>query len=376
MFREDIDDNLAGGDPRVPHFGIHDMGWQALGPTIACVFVSTCVVALRWYTRCRLVRCVGWDDYVILLSMVLAWAMCGVIGAAVHQGVGVMHTSALETATISKLIVANNNLWAVLVNVTKASILMQYLRIFQGARTRALCYVLLASLLPAALWAVLGGTLLCSPVAKLWYPALPGHCISAQRYWLSVAGTDIGLDLLILLLPMPAITRLHLPRKQKITMVMVFLLGFSVCIVSVARLATVLVTSAHGDFVRSGIWAIIWSVVEANVGIICACLLALKPLVERCCPALLEETMLPKNSMRLPNARLPNLQTAAPVWPSADSSATLVSPTTPSTCKSKSESFMKRPSIPLPAMTEVDEAVPHGSMSLPMALACTSAMGY
>lgn len=55
---------------RLAHFGARDIGWQALGPAIACAILSTAVVGLRWYTRARLVRCLGWDDYVILLSLV------------------------------------------------------------------------------------------------------------------------------------------------------------------------------------------------------------------------------------------------------------------------------------------------------------------
>ncbi|KAK3073367.1 hypothetical protein LTR53_005119 [Teratosphaeriaceae sp. CCFEE 6253] len=369
MFQEDLDDHIGGGDPTVAHFGAKDIGWQALGPAIACVAVSTCVVALRWYTRCRLVRCVGWDDYVILLSMLLAWAMCAIIGAAVHQGVGVVHGSPLEISIVTKLVVANNDLWSVLVNVTKASILMQYLRIFQGPKTRAACYGLLATLVPVTLWAVLGGTLLCTPAAKLWDPEIPGHCLSAQRYWVSVACINIGLDFLVLLLPIPAIAALRLPRKQKVTMLMVFLLGFFVCAISVSRLASVLVTAKSGAIIQSGIYAIIFSVVEANVGIICACLLALKPLIGHWWPKLLEEDGLPRHCMRLPH-----VQTAATtVWPSADSTATLVSPTTPTTMKSKSESMFKRPSLVSPTMPVVREVMyPH----MPLAVACAGALGF
>ena len=49
---------------------VRDIGWQALGPAIACTALASLVVATRWYARLHLVRCVGWDDYVILLSLV------------------------------------------------------------------------------------------------------------------------------------------------------------------------------------------------------------------------------------------------------------------------------------------------------------------
>lgn len=60
----------AGLSPTAVEFGAGDVGWQALGPAIVFTTLSTVVVALRWYTRYRLVRCVGFDDYIILLSLV------------------------------------------------------------------------------------------------------------------------------------------------------------------------------------------------------------------------------------------------------------------------------------------------------------------
>lgn len=225
--------------------------------------------------------------------------MTAIIAAEVHEGVG-DYKGPEHLSDLTKLIVANNDLWASCVAVTKLSILMQYLRIFSGRISRLLCLILMSLLLPAACWAIFGGTFLCQPVSKLWNPALPGHCMSAQTYWISAASIDIGLDFLVLLLPMPAITALRLPRKEKTALIVVFLLGFIVCLVSVARLATVLTTAKQGDYIVSGIWSIIWSTVEANVGIICASMLALKPLAARLCPHAMEETKLPRHSMRLP----------------------------------------------------------------------------
>lgn len=244
----------------------------------------------------------------------------------------------MQTATITELAVANNAIWALTVTCTKLSILMQYLRIFSSRTTRSLCYTLLFCLLPFACWAVFGGTLLCTPVRKLWEPQIPGHCMSAEKYWLSVAGTNTGLDFTVLLLPIPAISALRLPRKQKMSLFLVFTLGFCVCVTSLARLATVLTTSDEGHYVVSGIWAIIWSTVEANVGIICASLLALKPLVAIVFPRIMKDTEIPKHCLRLSTVET---GTAERTW---SGETTLVSPITPTTTGSKSESTFRRQS--------------------------------
>ncbi|KAI7228396.1 hypothetical protein KC330_g7921 [Hortaea werneckii] len=318
---------------RLAHFGARDIGWQALGPAIACAVLSTAVVGLRWYTRARLVRCLGWDDYVILLSLILIWTMTALIAAAVAYGIGTYPPTTTSTTSppsiqtplslITILMITTNNLWALTVTITKTSILMQYLRIFSDPRFRIACYILLVSLLPAVCWAVLGGTLLCRPVRKLWDPAVQGGgCMSAEKYWLSVAGLDVGLDVFVLVLPLPGIWGLRLPRRQKGGLVVVFLLGFFVCAVSVVRLLTVFLVARTGDLVQSGVWNIIWSAVEANVGIVCACLLALKPLVGRWWPRLVEgsEGEIPEYCMRIRRISMGDEEACA--WPGDE--ATLV----------------------------------------------------
>jgi hypothetical protein len=263
-------------------------------------------------------------------SQLCVIAMCIIIGIAVHLGVG-SYTSpsssapqSLHTTLVAQLIVANNSLWSLTVNITKSSILTQYLRIFSTRRTRVLCYILLFFLLPATCWGIFGGIFLCSPTEKLWSPGIEGHCRNAQTYWVSVASVDIFLDLAILFLPIPAISALNLPRKQKVATLCVFLLGFVVCAVSIIRLATVLAIARQGDFVMSGIWAIIWSVVEANVGIVCASLLALKCLVVKLWPAILEEDEGEGGSVRVPKRAMEVKRIAsgsAGMWRTEDSNA-------------------------------------------------------
>lgn len=261
--------------------------------------------------------------------------MTAIIGIEVHHGIGV-YDKDVPASTVAKLVVVNNNLWIILVNITKASILIQYLRVFSCPMLRRLCLTLLVLLLPAMSWGIFGGTFLCTPTTKLWDPRLPGHCMSAQDYWYSVAGIDIGLDFLILLLPLPAISGLRLPRKQKVSLLLVFLLGFFVCVISVVRLLTVLITSINGNFVASGVWAIIWSAVEANVGIICASLLALKPLATKLFPSILEEREPAKHSMRLPMIE-------AGIWPGGSDEEKSTMPASRTTA-SKDGSDGKRPS--------------------------------
>lgn len=185
--------------------------------------------------------------------------MCAIIGAEVNEGLGVYEGHRpIDAQHLAKLVIINNNIWAVAVNVTKASILAQYLRIFSSRNTRICCFALFVLLIPAVCWSVFAGTFLCRPIEKLWDPQRPGECMDPRKYWLSAAGLNIGIDFAVLLLPLPAITQLRLPRKQKIYLMLIFLLGFLVCVVSIVRLATVYFLERRGRLVGKSHFALPW----------------------------------------------------------------------------------------------------------------------
>lgn len=74
---------------------------------------------------------------------------------------------------------------------------------------------------------------------------------------------------------------------------------YSTCAVSVVRLVLVHNAYARHDFTASSAEAVTWSMVEANVGIICASLLALKPLITYFFPQATKERQPPRWSLTL-----------------------------------------------------------------------------
>lgn len=74
-------------------------------------------------------------------------------------------------------------------------------------------------------WAVVSGYVNCVPVAKFWDHDLPGHCLSFDAVWFFNASMNIATDVTLLLLPMPLLSALQLPRLQKIALMGVFAIG-------------------------------------------------------------------------------------------------------------------------------------------------------
>jgi hypothetical protein len=102
---------------------------------------------------------------------------------------------------------------------------MQYFRVFPTHRMRVVCWVMITILGIYGTWAVISAFLNCIPVAKFWDPTIQGSCLSKPGLWFSNASMHIATDLAILIIPIPALLAVDLPRKQKFALMFMFGLG-------------------------------------------------------------------------------------------------------------------------------------------------------
>lgn len=149
----------------------------------------------------------------------------------------------------------------------------------------------------------------CSPVAAGYLYPQPknAHCTDILTLYLSSAPVNIITDIAILFLPIPILTRMRLPRKQKIILVATFSFGAFVAIVDVIRIAYLQQAALNrlkgvktsgsdpsravqeSDFSWYASLSFMWSAVEICIGIICACVPALKPLFARFLPSFIKD---------------------------------------------------------------------------------------
>lgn len=112
------------------------------------------------------------------------------------------------------------------INLTKASILLLYLRLFVQKPFRLLCWILLGFVTAYGIATTLASTFQCNPIPRAWNKALPGKCLNTTIFWYTNAGFSILGDIIILVIPMPVIYSLKLRLNQKISLMFVFALGF------------------------------------------------------------------------------------------------------------------------------------------------------
>lgn len=189
---------------------------------------------------------------------------------------------------------------------TKTSILIFYLTLSKTQKIfRYTTLATLAVVNVGGLALTLLNVFQCHPVAAAFQTPVPdsASCTNIVTIYLSSAPLNIITDLAILFLPMPILTSMRLPRKQKTILVVTFGFGVFVAVVDVVRIAYL--QSAARDNLRAvqeyngnnangsrndddyswyASLSFMWSAIEINIGIMCACVPALKPLVTRFLP--------------------------------------------------------------------------------------------
>ncbi|KAI9829119.1 MAG: hypothetical protein M1832_000142 [Thelocarpon impressellum] len=280
-----------------------------LAVTTAVVVASSLFVLLRFISRVAIVRRVSWDDYFMALAWVIAFGLSFSICYGTSRGLG-RHDVDIPPEwqySLTRAQYAFSVLYNPALMATKTSILVFYLNlsrtepIFRWASMATLIVVNTAGLALTFL-----NIFQCRPVQDVFLDPLPAsaQCIDIVTLYLSSAPVNIITDLAILFLPMPVLTAMRLPRKQKRILVFTFALGGFVTIVDVVRIASLQKASlsrlqdngrassrlaGRDDFAWYASLSYMWTAVEVNVGIICACIPTLKPLLVRVLPGMVHD---------------------------------------------------------------------------------------
>ncbi|KAL6156741.1 hypothetical protein ACJQWK_06537 [Exserohilum turcicum] len=187
--------------------------------------------------------------------------------------------------TNAKLLYAVIQVYAISIMLTKLSFLFQYSRVFQHTRLRIWWAFVGVIVVIQALLGVFATIFSCSPVAFFWDWSIPGgKCLPQKPVYSTTAALNLATDLAIFASPIPLVAHLHLPTKQKWSVAAIFLLGSCTCIIAIIKITTfskgLQTKDPTWDFVEINLW----STIELDVGIICACLASFKPLIARYFP--------------------------------------------------------------------------------------------
>lgn len=92
----------------------------------------------------------------------------------------------------------------------------------------------------------------------------------------SNAVLNLVTDIAIFILPIPVILRLNMSIGSRIGLVILFSMGFFICLTTALRMATLPLSLKTKDPTYESAPANLWSFIEAATGVICACLISLR----------------------------------------------------------------------------------------------------
>ncbi|KAJ4155719.1 hypothetical protein LMH87_000953 [Akanthomyces muscarius] len=284
------------------------------GPAVFAVTVITLVIAsvfvfARMACRWFIVKKVTWGDRIMMLAWLIAFFLSFTVALGTFNGLG-KYDADIDPRYLPRLrrceyvfsILYNPALMA-----AKTSILIFYLRLAKNTQVvlRYASWFTLIVVNLAGIVLTFMNIFQCSPVHAAWmaFYSGPAKCIPLLTEFICASPVNIVTDLAILALPIPVLTGMRLPPRQKTILIMTFTIGIFVTIVDVIRIYYLQQAigfssnysassedsrfGAHADFAYNASLSLMWSVVEVNVGIACACIPTLKPLVIRLLPAML-----------------------------------------------------------------------------------------
>lgn len=142
---------------------------------------------------------------------------------------------------------------------TKISILIQYYRLLVYRKTQIAIWIASGIVAAYGIVTVFDSIFLCTPVSRFWDKSQSGHCLNETAVWYTNAGLNIIIDIGIVILPMPAVRSLSLPKRQRIGLMALFALGGFVCVVSIVRLSTLYKIATSKDITWDNPPAATWS---------------------------------------------------------------------------------------------------------------------
>ncbi|KAK0609585.1 hypothetical protein B0T17DRAFT_566464 [Bombardia bombarda] len=257
-----------------------------------CVFTSLAfiTVSLRLGTRLFVLKNIGVDDYLITVAVIASIAFLTVIMLQVKAGLGRMILPE-ELPGFLYALWATVPIYNLALIMCKLSITVQCYRVLRTPKMQRFLRTYLCVLVIYGLWTLFSSVFNCYPVNYYWafMQGVQGSCMDKSAITFSNAALNITTDIILLVVPVPLLWRLQIPKKQKLILMFLFGVGIFACITSIIRLQSLYMISVAPPELQSvyGVSIAVWSCIEINTAIICASIPALKPLVVKVFPKML-----------------------------------------------------------------------------------------
>ncbi|OQD63449.1 hypothetical protein PENPOL_c009G00213 [Penicillium polonicum] len=268
-----------------------ESGNQQPGLIALCVVMLTLAVvsvALRcWSIWGSRTHKFGYDDVFAILTLPFIIAESALIFYWISLGLG-RHSDTLPISNQlagPKIVFAAAYLYDVCITLPKLSVLCFYNRVLRRGATwvQPTLWVVGALCVCWLVGAWLATTFQCTPIDAAWEAAPNARCFTQWKFFTGTAAPSAILDLIILLIPLPLLWSLHMTKAKKVMLIGLFICGYSVVILSIGRLVTLLKAGSalEQDLTWSTIEYICWVQCEGPISLMSVCLPNIMELARR-----------------------------------------------------------------------------------------------
>ncbi|CAG9951065.1 unnamed protein product [Clonostachys rosea f. rosea IK726] len=257
----------------------------------AFIAVDVAIVLLRMIVRLKMTT-LGYDDYVIAVATAAFVLMCAFCFVSLDYGFGLSDPAVIATFANYNQMEASRYFTIAQVTyvagfpVVRISVALVLHRIVQGKpKIQRLLVISMVFVGIYALGCLLVDVLQCIPLKAVWGDGT-GRCLTITQLaglGFAVSALDIASALFYAILPVFLLKGLQMGTRTKIAIMFLLGLGAGTVVVSIVRLRSLVLIVSSTDIVQAldlQLESFIYSVLEFGLSILCASLVALRPLVK------------------------------------------------------------------------------------------------
>ncbi|TGO08770.1 hypothetical protein BTUL_0192g00040 [Botrytis tulipae] len=262
---------------------------SALGPIIILVmwietFAAAVFVGLRMYTRYYIVQATGYDDWLIVASLVLFVAYTAFCTAAAIQGLG-SHFADITPAQFvmsNKMEIAGQTCNIIAIATSKSAVAVFLLRLVIVRWHKIFLWVCIISTFIVCVSCAILDFFQSSPIAAVFDPSIP-HTVNFNFTANAIfSGSYTAMmDFTLALFPWYFLAPVQLKKKERLTISFGLTLGVFAGMCGIVRAIELGGLASRTDYTYDTVPLILWGSSELLVAIVCACIPVLRPLYKR-----------------------------------------------------------------------------------------------
>ncbi|KAH7157929.1 hypothetical protein B0J13DRAFT_650714 [Dactylonectria estremocensis] len=256
---------------------------------VACVLAEVCV-GLRIFAKLKLMGQLKLEDYFIMVAGVatIPYLYLHCTLADLGFGLNIWDIQPFDNLyQLLKLFWIDQMMYSLLLYSTKLSLLFFLYGIFPSRSFRRTAIALGGFVAVSGVTTLITTGLQCMPASHNWTGwdgEHAGHCNDLNSQTYAFGAINMFCDICILIMPLHELYNLQVRGRQKLQLFVMFSLGIIVTVFSVIRLPFLVNLGKTSNPTWEYVEVTIWSIWETELGMVCACLPAIRHLLKNVWP--------------------------------------------------------------------------------------------